>query len=140
MYEKAKILATKAHEGQTRWDPNVPYITHPLEIAKQFSDPILKTIAVLHDVVEDTFVTLEDLSSEFPKSVVDAVDAISHRGEETYDKYIIRVMKNKLATAVKIQDIKHNVSSLPKDGRTKTRLRRERYSLALFLLTNASKF
>lgn len=136
MYEKAKILATKAHEGQTRWDPNVPYITHPLEIADKFEDPLYKTVAVLHDVVEDTDITLEFLGTQFPNIVVEAIDAITHRDEESYDQYIMRVMKNPLARAVKIEDIKHNVSSLPDDGATKTRLRRERYSLALILLNN----
>jgi (p)ppGpp synthase/HD superfamily hydrolase len=140
MYEKAKILATKAHEGQTRWDPNVPYITHPLEIADKFSNPLYKTVAVLHDVVEDTSITLEFLRKQFPSNVVDAIDEITHRDDESYDQYIMRVMKNPIARIVKVQDIKHNVSSLPDDGATKTRLRRERYSLALILLDNHARW
>ena len=139
MYEKAKILATKAHEGQTRWDPNVPYITHPLAIAEKFSDPLHRTVAVMHDVVEDTDITLEFLKTQFPPDVVEAIDAITHRDGEGYDEYIMRVMKNSLARDVKIKDIEHNVSSLFGDA-TKTRLRRERYALALILLENASRW
>jgi (p)ppGpp synthase/HD superfamily hydrolase len=140
MYEKAKILATKAHEGQTRWDPNEPYITHPLAIAEQFSDPLHKAVAVMHDVVEDTDITLEFLKTQFPSIVVEAIDAITHRDGEGYAEYIMRVMKNPLARDVKIKDIEHNVSSLPDDGHTKTRLRRERYALALILLENSSRW
>ena len=140
MYEKAKILATKAHDGQTRWDKSIPYITHPLAIADRFADPFYKSVAVLHDIVEDTTITLEFLRTQFPNIIVDAIDAITHRDEETYDVYIMRVMKNPLARAVKIQDVKHNVSTLPEDNTTQTRLRRERCALALILLENAERW
>jgi (p)ppGpp synthase/HD superfamily hydrolase len=140
MYEKAKALATKAHEGQTRWDPNIPYITHPLAIADQFMNPIYKAVAVLHDVVEDTDITLEFLKAQFPEEVVDAVDAITKRDGETYDKYILRCASNNVAAAVKIKDIKYNTADLPEDGKKITRIRKERYALALYILENSRIF
>lgn len=137
MYEKAKILAIKAHEGQTRWDPNIPYITHPLAIAEQFMNPLYKAVAVLHDVVEDTDITLEFLGTQFPPEVVEAVDAITKRKGEAYDKYILRCAENEIAAAVKVKDIKYNVADLPEDGKKITRIRKERYALALHILENS---
>jgi (p)ppGpp synthase/HD superfamily hydrolase len=140
MYEQALKLATKAHEGQTRWDPNVPYITHPLAIAEHFDCPVHKTVAILHDVVEDTDVTLEDIRLEFGEEIAASIDAITKRDGETYDQYLIRVMVNPVASNVKIKDIEHNVSTLPTKKDAKTRLRRERYALARFILKNREKF
>ena len=140
MYEKAKALATKAHEGQTRWDPNIPYITHPIALAEQFTNDTYKTVAVLHDVVEDTDITLEFLATQFPQEVVDAVDAITKRKWEAYDEYILRCGKNPIAASVKIRDINYNVADLPEDGKKITRIRKERYALALHILKNYSMY
>ena len=70
-------------------------------------------VAVLHDVVEDTSVTLDDLREQgIPGIVVAAVDAITKRPEEKYESYLSRVRVNDLALAVKFEDIKHNMSRL----------------------------
>ena len=67
----AARVATKAHDGQTRWDKSVPYITHPSAVADMFKDSLgergvhLRTSAWLHDVVEDTDVTMQDIQKEF---------------------------------------------------------------------------
>lgn len=109
MVTKALIIAISAHQGQVD-KGGVPYITHPIRMALTFSDPKLQTIALLHDVVEDTPVTLRDLSHDFPDDVVDAIDAMTHRPGEDYDAYLLRVKENLLATQVKIADLRDNLS------------------------------
>ena len=108
MYIKALKIAYKAHAGQLRKESNIPYIVHPLRVANCFNDTVRKTIAILHDVVEDTELNLEDLS--FPKSVLEAVDSMTKRTGEKHFDYIKRVKKNELATEIKIADIVDNLS------------------------------
>lgn len=136
LLDRATVLATSAHEGQTRRDRKTPYITHPLAVSEMVNGENAKTVAVLHDVVEDTKVTLEDLQREFPKEIWEAVDAMSHRDGEGYCDYVLRLCKNDLARQVKIADITHNMSTLEDDGRTITRIRKERYEMALWILNN----
>lgn len=95
-------------------------VLHPLAVSE---DPELvtedeKTVAVLHDTVEDTYVTLEGLRKDFPEHIVEAVDAITKRDGETYTEYLGRVSQNKLALKVKKADIRHNLSRL--DGLDET--------------------
>lgn len=133
MYKEALKIAYKAHKGQLRRDSCVPYIVHPLRVASQFNDDIRKTIAILHDVIEDTDVTLEDLWSEYPRSVVGAIDALSRRENETYFEYIKRLKENELAVEIKIADIVDNLSdtlSIHQESMIK------RYSEALKILLN----
>jgi len=61
MYKEASKIAYRAHYGQFRRGGTIPYIIHPLRVANSFKDDIKKTIAILHDVVEDTELTLKDL-------------------------------------------------------------------------------
>lgn len=122
----AKEIATRAHAGQKRWGGE-PYITHPDNVAhyvKQFRDEYI-IVAWLHDVVEDTTVTLDDLRKDFSDEVVNAVDAITKRDYETYARYIERVAENDIAREVKIADIKHNLQSLKKGSM------KDKYVLAL---------
>ena len=101
-------MAALAHDGQT--DKNgAPYIFHPLRVASTFSDEMLQVIAVLHDLVEDTDTTLSDLDARFPQSVVNAVEALTRRGEESYKEFIDRVARNPNARLVKIADIRDNL-------------------------------
>jgi (p)ppGpp synthase/HD superfamily hydrolase len=87
------------------------------------------TVAVLHDVVEDTEVTLDDLSSEFGHVVVEAIDALSRRGKaERYVDFIARAKSNPISRMVKIADIEHNLTDL-KPGSM-----RDKYELALHIL------
>ena len=111
----AKKIATEAHFGAYRNDKKTPYIKHPEAVAKAVEDR-LKPIAWLHDVVEDTSVTIEDLrNAGFPAYIVDAVDAITHRKNDPNVVYWQQVMKNKDAVAVKIVDIKTNLGDAPSD-------------------------
>ena len=86
--DQAIIFASKAHFGQKRKGKEVPYIVHPLEamaiVASVTSEPELIAAAVLHDVIEDTKYTYEDLRAKFGKRVADLVEAESD--EEVEDK------------------------------------------------------
>jgi len=136
--EDAIILATSAHRGQKDRNDE-PYIMHPLRVAAQLWGYDERMVAVLHDVVEDTDVTLDDLrKAGYPGHIVDAVDAISKRKDvdEPYSQYIRRVKENPLATKVKIADLRDNANldRLPKvEGYDLRRL--DRYNRALQFLT-----
>lgn len=68
-----------------------------------------KAVAYLHDVVEDTNISLEDLRKIFSSNIVEAIDAITKRENETYEDYLKRVSMNKIARKVKISDMLHNM-------------------------------
>ena len=108
--EDAITLATEAHRGQKDRNDE-PYIMHPIRVMAQLWGYDERMVAVLHDVVEDTDVTLDDLRrAGYPDHIVAAVDAISKRedGHEPYGEYIRRVKANPLATKVKIADLRDN--------------------------------
>jgi len=111
MYLKALQIAYNAHKGQIRKQSLVPYIVHPIRVANCFNSDDMKTIAVLHDVVEDTSVTLAQLSRlGFPIGVVSAIDSLSRRKNEQHFKYIKRLKGNEMAVQIKIADIVDNLS------------------------------
>jgi len=103
-------LARRAHEGQLDKSGR-PYIAHPLRVMGYVSGEHERMTAVLHDVVEDTEVTLADLTSAgCPTEVVAAVEAISRGPDEPQDSYLARVLANPLALVVKRADIADNLS------------------------------
>lgn len=108
MIGKALEIAWKAHEGQTD-KAGKPYIQHPLAVASRMETEEEIAIALLHDVVEDTEVTFEDLEQAgFPKRVLDALRLLTHDPAEDYFTYIERVKGNQLARKVKLADLAHN--------------------------------
>src|SRR5690349_8514665 len=109
--EDAIALAAAAHRGQRYHTPErEPFIFHPLRVMLSFPDDAAAQIAsVLHDVVEDTDVRLEDLANAgYPADVVTALDALTHRDGEHYEDYIERVATNDLACRVKVADLRQN--------------------------------
>jgi len=74
---KAMKIAYEAHLGQLDYN-GVPYIFHPYHLAEQMDDEISCTVALLHDVVEDTSITLDDLEQMFPKQVVEIIMLLTH--------------------------------------------------------------
>lgn len=107
--QTAILVACEAHKDQID-KASDPYILHPLRIMFQFDDEQLKIIAVLHDVVEDSQITLDDLRSRgFSYDIVDALDCLTKRSSESYEQFINRVSTNKLAIKVKIADLKDNL-------------------------------
>jgi hypothetical protein len=106
--EKAYEIAKKAHLGQVD-KAGEDYIKHPEKVASFVKTDEEKAVAYLHDVIEDTELTLEDLSEYgFSKEVIEAVDIITKKRGEDYQSYLNSVKKNKLARAVKLADLRHN--------------------------------
>ena len=106
--EIAMRIAAKAHEGQTD-KSGYTYIHHPLHLAEQFYDENSVVVALLHDVAEDTSVTLDDLTTlGFNPSVLQALDLLTHREGVPYMDYIGKIKENPLARRVKVADLKHN--------------------------------
>ena len=106
--EKAYEIAKKAHLGQVD-KAGEDYIKHPEKVASFVKTGEEKAVAYLHDVIEDTELTLEDLNKyDFSKEVLEAVDIITKKRGEDYQSYLNSVKKNKLARAVKLADLRHN--------------------------------
>ena len=133
MLGKALMLSYTAHKDQVD-KGGAPYYLHPIYVALNVSNEDEKIVALLHDVVEDTDITLDDLRREgFSDEIVNAVDAITHR-DESYEIYIQKVKTNAIATVVKIADIKHNmdISRLNRKNLTEKDIKRvEKYKKAL---------
>lgn len=105
---RALEIATQAHVGQTD-KAGEPYINHPVHLAEQMETEDQTVVALLHDVVEDSNWTLDDLAKEgFTGEQVEAVAALTHDPGVTYFEYIRSIKQDPLATAVKIADLCHN--------------------------------
>lgn len=126
-------LARRAHEGQLDKSGR-PYIAHPLRVMGSVTGTHERMTAVLHDVVEDTSVTMADLTAlGCPDEVLAAVAAISRLPDEPETDYLARVKANRIALAVKRADIADNLSPerLSRlDAATQERLR-AKYEAAL---------
>lgn len=111
----ARDLATSAHLGAVD-KAGAPYILHPERVANRLNSPEEKVVAWLHDVVEDTDVTIEKIAEMFGYDTAKVVDAITHRKGESWTDYLCRVKGNKIATSVKISDLidNSNLSRLKK--------------------------
>lgn len=104
---RAMQIAYEAHHGQTD-KAGVPYVFHPLHLAEAMEDEICCCAALLHDVVEDTAVTLEDLAAVFPPEVVEAVALLTHEEGTDYFDYVRHIRSNPIALKVKLADLTHN--------------------------------
>ncbi len=107
---KAMSIAYHAHHGQTD-KSGVPYIFHPLHLAEQMEDEITCCVALLHDTVEDTSVTPEQLATEFPAAVVEAVKLLTHDPATDYFDYVRAIRTNPIAVKVKLADLAHNLDT-----------------------------
>ncbi len=106
--ERAIAIAAKAHEGQVD-KAGAPYILHPLRVMLRVSTPEQMATAVLHDVVEDCGVSLEQLRAEgFPETVVGAVESLTRWPDEPYDAFIRRAAANPVGRIVKLMDLEDN--------------------------------
>lgn len=104
----AMQVAYTKHAGQVD-KAGVPYIFHPYHLAEQLQDEIACTVALLHDVVEDTDTTFEELSEKFPDEVIEALRFLTRTKDTPYLEYVKNIKKNKIATAVKLKDLEHNM-------------------------------
>ena len=134
---RALKLAYEAHHGQVD-KGGVPYIFHPIHLAEQMEDETAVCAALLHDVVEDTSVTLERLAREFPREVVEAVRLLTREKGTDYFDYVRAIRQNPVARAVKRADLVHNAdesrlagSGMPEEVQAR---RREKYRRALEIL------
>ena len=107
---KAMSLAYDAHHGQ-QYKSGVPYVFHPLHLAEQMEDEISCCAALLHDVVEDTDITLEQLAQAFPAPVVEAVKLLTHDPDTVYFDYVRGIKDNPIALKVKLADLAHNMDA-----------------------------
>ncbi|MEC0231424.1 GTP pyrophosphokinase [Paenibacillus alba] len=105
---KAILIAAKAHDGQTDKGGNA-YILHPIRLASKAETTDESIVAVLHDVVEDSSITLFDLKKEgFSQLIIEALDCLTRRANESYEAFIQRIKLNPLATKVKLLDLEDN--------------------------------
>lgn len=134
--KKAMCLAYHAHHGQVD-KAGAPYIFHPIHLAEQMTDEISCCAALLHDVVEDTSYTLEDLSREFPREVIEILELLTHPEDVDYFDYVRKIRSHPTAVAIKLADIAHNSDqSRCADTLTESQLAwfREKYSRARAIL------
>ena len=108
MLELALSIATEAHRGQFD-KAGVDYIEHPIYVASQVDTEEEKAVALLHDVIEDSPFTAEELLlAGLPETVVTAVQILSKKKGQDYQTYLENVKSNSLARVVKLADLKHN--------------------------------
>lgn len=109
LIETALAIALAAHRGQ-RDKSGAAYILHPVRLMAQFDDTPTRVVALLHDTVEDSALTLDDLRARgFPEAIVAGVEAMTRRADETYEAFIARAGANPLARRVKRADLADNM-------------------------------
>ena len=135
--KKAMAIAYDAHHGQLD-KTGLPYIYHPIHLAEQMEDEESCCVAMLHDTVEDTDVSLEHLAAEgFPAAVLEAIALMTHDDEVPYMDYVAALSGNPIARRVKLADLRHNseLSRLDRvDEQAENRV--TKYAKAIALLEN----
>ena len=136
MTRKAIHFAFHAHDGQ-KDRSGLPYILHPVHLAEQMTTEDACVVAMLHDVLEDTDMTAEDLRKEgFTERQIRAVELLTRREDEDYFEYVRRIREDDLASAVKLADLAHNMDRTRLPGCTeKDEARYEKYRKAVTILT-----
>ncbi|HEY8504116.1 MAG TPA: HD domain-containing protein [Gemmataceae bacterium] len=138
--EKALEIAARAHAGE-KDRQGAPYVLHPLRVMHGVEGEAAQIVAVLHDVVEDTDVTLDDLrAAGFSEEVLAAVDAVSRREGEPFADYIVRCKADPIARRVKLSDLRDNSRPdrvlLRPNKREKDVRRLQRYIFSYHFLTD----
>ena len=101
-------LCFRAHKEQTD-KSGIPYVFHPIHLAEQMGDEDTAVVALLHDVVEDTDYTLEDIRAMgFNQNVIEAIRLMTHAEGVPYLDYVAKSKENPIARAVKLADLAHN--------------------------------
>lgn len=136
MTKMAMKLCFETHKDQVD-KTGLPYVFHPFHLAEQMDDEISTACALLHDVVEDSEMTLEGLlETGFPVEVVDVLTLLTHINDVPYMDYVREIKKNPIATKVKIADLKHNSDLTRLDVIDEWAIKRnEKYAEALRILT-----
>ena len=133
--KKAMKLCFAAHKDQVD-KSGMPYVFHPFHLAEQMTDEATTVTALLHDVVEDTDYTLNDLRAMgFPEAAVDAIAMMTHDPKVPYLDYVAKIKTNPVARAVKLADLRHNSDLSRLDTVDEKALERvEKYRKAIRLL------
>ena len=134
--KKAMRIAFDAHKEQVD-KAGEPYVFHPFHLAEQMATEDEVCVALLHDVVEDTDITLEDLSVHgFSENVMDALALLTHDDGLEYMDYIERIKPNPLAAKVKLADLRHNSNMARLAGSNWSLQRLIKYKSAILSLYN----
>ncbi len=106
--KKALKLCFDAHKNQVD-KTGMPYVFHPFHLAEQMSDEISTICALLHDVIEDTEYTFNDIQNMgFPQEVIDVLTLLTHEDGVPYMEYVEKINVNSIAKQVKLADLRHN--------------------------------
>lgn len=140
MTRKAMKIAYAAHAGQVD-KTGVPYIYHPIHLAESMTDENAVITALLHDVAEDTDITIDDLAREgFHADILTALTLLTHNPAEEYMDYVSRLSTCPLARKVKLADLRHNSDVTRLDAIDEKMARRlEKYRRAIQLLEAVEK-
>ena len=107
--ERAIAIAATAHAGQVD-KGGAPYILHPLKVMLRMSNLEERIVAVLHDVVEDCGISLEDLRKEgFSEEVLSAIESVTKVPGESYEDFVERAAQNPIGRVVKLADLEENI-------------------------------
>lgn len=133
--KKALKLCFEAHKEQVD-KSGMPYVFHPFHLAEQMTDEATTVVALLHDIVEDTATTFEDLEKQgFSDEIINALKLLTHDKGVPYMDYVAEIKTNRIATVVKLADLRHN-SDLTRLSVVdeKALKRKEKYEKAIKLL------
>ena len=131
---KAMEIAYKAHHEQVD-KSGVPYIFHPIHLAEQMDTEDECIVALLHDVVEDTKMTFEQLEKDFSETVIQALKLVTRDKNEDYMQYVEKIKINPIAKKVKLADLHHNSDKTRLEKMTLIDLKRnEKYEKAIKFL------
>ncbi len=137
--KSGKVLSRmENHKGQ-KDKAKKPYILHPLRLMMSVDTDEEKIVAVMHDIVEDSEISLDDLRNEgFSDEILSAIECVTKKDGEDYDAFIERIAQNPLAIKVKLADLEDNMDLTRLSKVTEKDLERvEKYKLAKQQLLNA---
>ena len=136
--KKAMKLCFEAHKGQID-KSGMPYVFHPFHVAEQMTDENTTIVALLHDVIEDTSYTLQDLRDMgFDQDILDALALMTHDKNVAYMDYVANLKDNDIARTVKLADLRHNSDLTRLDEIDETALKRvEKYKAAMQMLSES---
>ena len=140
MTKIALKLCFEAHKDQID-KSGIPYVFHPFHLAEQMADENTTIVALLHDVIEDTEYTLDDLRKfGFAEDVLSAISLMTHADDVPYMEYVVKIKTNPIAKAVKLADLKHNSDMSRLDRITQIdEERAKKYKQAIELLENSNE-
>ncbi len=135
--KKALKLCFEAHKNQVD-KSGMPYVFHPFHLAEQMTDERTTIVALLHDIVEDTDYTFDDLRNMgFESDIIDALMLMTHDKAVPYMEYVAKIKNNPIARTVKLADLRHNSDLSRLDTVDEKALKRkDKYSEAIRLLTD----